>query len=60
MLIAGPRHLPAILDRYAVHYDRHRPQRALNLRPPGSAESAPAPLPTSRRRRYDAAASSAG
>ncbi len=44
MLISGPRHLHAILDRYAVHYNRHRPHRALNLRPPGSAESAPAAI----------------
>jgi len=41
MLITGPRHLHAILDRCAVHYDRHRPHRALNLRPPSSAESVP-------------------
>jgi putative transposase len=39
MLITGSRHLHAILGRYAVHYNRHRPHRALNLRPPGSAGS---------------------
>jgi len=44
MLVTGPRHLHAIMDRYAVHYNRHRPHRALNLRPPGSAESAPAAI----------------
>ncbi len=34
MLIAGSRHLRAILDKYATHYNRHRPHRARNLRPP--------------------------
>jgi putative transposase len=34
MLIAGPRHLRAALDEYAVHYSRHRPHLARNLRPP--------------------------
>jgi hypothetical protein len=36
MLIAGPRHLRAILDEYAAHYNEHRPHRARNLRPPDS------------------------
>ena len=34
MLIAGPRHLRAVLEQYAAHYNRHRPHRARNLRPP--------------------------
>jgi putative transposase len=34
MLIAGPRHLRAILDEYVAHYNQHRPHRARNLRPP--------------------------
>jgi putative transposase len=34
MLIAGPRHLRAVLDEYAAHYNRHRPHRARSLRPP--------------------------
>ena len=34
MLIAGPRHLCAVLDEYAGHYNRHRPHRARDLRPP--------------------------
>jgi putative transposase len=38
MLIAGLRHLHAILDEYAVHYNEHRPHRARNLRPPGAVE----------------------
>jgi transposase InsO family protein len=44
MLITGPRHLAAILGRYAAHYNRHRPHRALDLRPPGSAGKAPAAI----------------
>jgi putative transposase len=42
MLIIGPRHLRAVLDRYAVHYSQHRPHRARNLPPPGCDETAPA------------------
>jgi putative transposase len=34
MLIAGPRHLRAVLDEYVAHYNRHRPHRARNLGPP--------------------------
>jgi len=34
MLIAGSRHLRAVLDEYAAHYNSHRPHRARNLRPP--------------------------
>jgi len=34
MMIAGPRHLRAVLDEYAAHYNHHRPHRARNLRPP--------------------------
>jgi len=34
MLIAGSRHLRAVLDEYAAHYNHHRPHRARNLRPP--------------------------
>ncbi|MFD0852748.1 integrase core domain-containing protein, partial [Actinomadura adrarensis] len=36
MLIAGPRHLHAVLDEYAAHYNQHRPHRARSLRPPDS------------------------
>jgi putative transposase len=42
MLIIGPRHLHAVLDRYAVHYNQHRPHRARNLRPPDYDQTAPA------------------
>ena len=41
MLIAGPRHLHAVLDDYAAHYNQHRPHRAMNLRPPRSDEITP-------------------
>ena len=34
ILIAGPRHLCAVLDEYVGHYNRHRPHRARDLRPP--------------------------
>jgi putative transposase len=30
------RHLHAVLDEYVAHYNRHRPHRARNLRPPDS------------------------
>jgi putative transposase len=36
ILIAGPQHLCAVLDEYAGHYNRHRPHRARDLRPPDS------------------------
>jgi hypothetical protein len=34
MLIARPRHLRAVLDEYVTHFNRHRPHRGRNLRPP--------------------------
>jgi putative transposase len=56
MLIAGPRHLRAVLNEYVAHYNEHRPHRARNLRPPGAAENTPAVIaelatPRIRRRR---------
>ena len=33
-LIQGHRHLQAVLDEYAEHYNRHRPHRGLDLAPP--------------------------
>jgi len=44
MLIAGQRHLHAVLDEYAAHYNQHRPHRARDLRPPGAAGSTPAAI----------------
>ena len=43
MLITGPRHLRAVLDEYAAHYNRHRPHRARNLGPPDSGDNPTAP-----------------
>jgi hypothetical protein len=34
MLIAGSRHLSAVLEEYAAHYNQHRPHRARSLQPP--------------------------
>jgi putative transposase len=34
VLIFGERHLRRVLAEYAAHYNRQRPQRALQLRPP--------------------------
>jgi transposase InsO family protein len=34
MLIFGERHLRAVLNEYAAHYNRRRPHRSLNLRVP--------------------------
>jgi putative transposase len=34
MLIFGQRHLRAILDQYAAHYNGRRPHRSRQLRPP--------------------------
>ncbi len=44
MLIAGPRHLRAVLDEYAAHYNHHRPHRARNLRPPDCGDITMAPV----------------
>jgi len=44
MLIAGPRHLRTVLDEYVAHYNRHRPHRARNLRPPDHDDSITAPV----------------
>jgi putative transposase len=43
MLIAGQRHLRAVLDEYVAHYNQHRPHRAGNLRPPDRADRITAP-----------------
>jgi putative transposase len=39
MLIAGPRHLRAVLDEYVLHFNQHRPHRRRNLRPPDHDDS---------------------
>ena len=55
MLIAGPRHLRAVLEEYVAHYNQHRPHRARNLRPPDCDDITTAPvtdLATARIRRH--------
>jgi putative transposase len=55
MLIAGPRHLRAVLEEYVAHYNQHRPHRARNLRPPdrdGSTTALITDLATARIRRH--------
>jgi putative transposase len=42
MLIAGQRHLRAVLAEYAARYNQHRPHRSRNLRPPDCDEITPA------------------
>ncbi len=34
LLILGGRHLERVVDVYAEHYNRHRPHRSLDQRPP--------------------------
>jgi transposase InsO family protein len=43
MLIFGERHLRSVLAQYSLHYNRQRPHRALQLRPP--RPQAPIPEP---------------
>ena len=55
MLIAGLRHLRAVLDEYVAHYNEYRPHRAKNLRPPAQHDIITAPvtdLATARIRRH--------
>jgi putative transposase len=42
LLIAGLRHLRVVLEEYVAHYNRHRPHRARNLRPPDAGGTAAA------------------
>ena len=51
MLIAGPRHLRAVLAEYVTHYNQHRPHRAMDLRPPDGGDTSVADLATTRIRR---------
>jgi putative transposase len=44
MLIAGQRHLHALLYEYTRHYNQHRPHRARDLRPPRADEIDPASI----------------
>jgi hypothetical protein len=44
MLIAGPRHLRAVLAEYTAHYNHHRPHRSSNLQPPDVGDISTAPV----------------
>ncbi len=44
MLIFGERHLRDVLARYSAHYNRQRPHRALQLRPPRPQTPVPEPV----------------
>jgi transposase InsO family protein len=41
LLIAGPRHLTAVLREYSDHYNAHRPHRSLHQQPPADATPPP-------------------
>jgi len=41
MLIFGQRHLRRVLSEYVFHYNRQRPHRARELRPPSPVQQAP-------------------
>ena len=51
MLIFGERHLRSVLAQYSVHYNRQRPHRALQLRPPRPKSPVPEPVHGRIRRR---------
>ena len=44
MLIFGERHLRSVLAQYSLHYNRQRPHRALQLRPPRPESPVPEPI----------------
>ena len=51
MLIFGERHLRNVLAQYTAHYNRQRPHRALQLRPPRPQAPVPKPVRGKIRRR---------
>jgi putative transposase len=51
MLIFGERHLRSVLAQYSLHYNRQRPHRALQLRPPRQRAPVPEPIHGRIRRR---------
>jgi putative transposase len=51
MLIFGEQHLRSVLAQYSLHYNRQRPHRALQLRPPRPDAPVPKPVRGSIRRR---------
>ena len=53
MLILGHRHLERALGEYALHYNRHRPHRALGQTPPLAPGQPSRPSPDARVVRHD-------
>jgi hypothetical protein len=51
MLIFSERHLRSDLAQYSLHYNRQRPHRALQLRPPRPESPVPEPIHGRIRRR---------
>ena len=51
MLIFGELHLRRVLAEYTVHYNRRRPHRSLQLRPPRPDAPVPEPIHGRIRRR---------
>ena len=51
MLIFGERHLRSVIAQYSLHYNRQRPHRALQLRPPRPQAPVPEPIQGRIRRR---------
>ena len=51
MLIFGEQHLHSVPAQYSVHYNRQRPHRALQLRPPRPEAPVPEPVHGRIRRR---------
>jgi putative transposase len=51
MLVFGERHLRTVLAQYSLHYNRRRPHRALQLRPPRPESPVPKPIQGRIRRR---------
>jgi putative transposase len=60
LLIAGSRHLRTVLNEYVAHYNRHRPHRARNLRPPDCADITAVAVTDLATRRYGGGRSWAG
>jgi len=53
ILVAGPRHLEAVLAEYVDHYNTHRPHRSLAQHPPDPQPHPPPPSDTVRVLRRD-------
>jgi hypothetical protein len=53
ILVAGPRHLEAVLAEYIDHYNTHRPHRSFAQHPPDPQPHPPPPSDTVRVLRRD-------